>query len=81
MDLLLLIIAIVGIVFGVIFFLYGKRQGSKRSTAVTLVRGVMQRTEGILAGIRPSITDPAMISAINDGIAAITKASKQLEAL
>jgi DNA-binding FrmR family transcriptional regulator len=41
----------------------------------------MQRTEGILAGIRPSITDPAMISAINDGIAAITKASKQLEAL
>jgi hypothetical protein len=30
---------------------------------------------------RIQVTDPAMISAINDGIAAITKASKQLEAL
>jgi RsiW-degrading membrane proteinase PrsW (M82 family) len=81
MDLLLLVLAVVGIGIGVIFYFYGRNQGSKKVAAVTLVRGIMQRTEGILAGIKPSISDPAMISAINDGLAAISKASKQLEAI
>jgi hypothetical protein len=81
MDLLLLVLAVVGILTGIGFYMYGKKQGSKKAAAVTLVRGIMQRTEGILAGIRPSITDPAMVSSINDGIAAISKASKQLEAI
>jgi hypothetical protein len=81
MDLLLLILAVVGILVAIGCYMYGKKQGSKKTTAVTLVRGIMQRTEGILAGIRPSISDPAMLSTINDGIAAISKASKQLEAL
>lgn len=81
MDLVLLVLAVVGILTGIGCYLYGNKQRSKKADAVTLVRGIMQRTEGILAGIKPSIADPAMVSSINDGIAAIAKATKQLEAI
>ena len=81
MDLLLLVPAVVGILTGIGFYMYGKKQASRKRAAVTLVRGIMQRTEGILAGIKPSISDPTLVSSINDGIAAISKASKQLDAI
>jgi hypothetical protein len=81
MDLLLVLIALAALVMVAIFFRYGKKQSSKKVAAVALIRGMMQRTEGILAGIKPSISDPAMVSAINDGLAALAKATKQLETI
>ena len=81
MDLLLLVLAVVGIGIGVIFYFYGRNQGSKKVASVRCMIPRTSVTEGILAGIKPSISDPAMISAINDGLAAISKASKQLEAI
>lgn len=81
MDTLLILIALVGIGIGVFSYFYTRKQRSRREAVVSLTHGILQRTEGILAGIRPSISDPAMLTAINDGIAAIAKASKQLVAV
>ena len=81
MDILLILIALVGIGIGVFSFFDTRKQRSRREAAMTLTHRILQRTEGILAGIKPSIPDPAMVTAINDGLAAIAKASKQLEAV
>ena len=81
MGILINIIALVCIGVAVFLFLDARKLRARREAAVTLTHRILQRTEGILAGIRPSISDPGMVAVINDGLAAINKASKQLEAI
>lgn len=48
-----------------------RRQRSKREKAVIAAHAVIERTHGLLIGIKPSLSPGSQVKAIDDGLEAI----------
>ena len=68
-----------GVAVGVWAVRDGRRERSKREVAVNAVHGIVGRTEGMLIGLKPSITaNPAAVIAIDNGLDAIAIAKREI---
>jgi uncharacterized membrane protein HdeD (DUF308 family) len=66
------VFGLIGIAVGIFGVRDGRRERSQRERAVNAVHEIMGRTEGLLIGIKPSLSSNQMaIKAIDDGIDAV----------